>query len=317
MCIPSLLRAPSLDRIAPASLGRKRICGITRSVAAYPLLATPLASQAQTAPAPMPPAHDIWITLGTMGGPMPRPGRNEPTNLPVRNREAHLVDTGDGAMTEMAANIRVVELDDGAVANCDGFTVRVTSNTHYSFPPGSEEERTFRSLSHCFDLPDRSTLYTGNTGQSAQRDPLTLRYRAPAPECVEALPLGNGRLGAMVFGGTATEQVQLNEDTFFAGSPHTAPGDGRIGHEPLNSPENAHHPGASVAADAALDGQLLRDLFTRTAQAANLLDRDADRAAALLAVRARLPGQRIGEAGQLQEWLENRDMGAQRPYRGL
>lgn len=214
---------------------------VARSAMACLLLAAPLATQAQTAPS----APYAWITLGTMGGPMPRPGRNEPANLLVRKGEAHLVDTGDGAMTEMAdagvdypelrtiwishihfdhlgglfavlglrlqsravgpltiygppgmkeivngliaamrpsarsgfgipgevpidpaANIRVVELGDGAVVKLDGFTVRVASNTHYSFPPGSEEERTFRSLSYRFDLPGRSILYTGDTGPS-------------------------------------------------------------------------------------------------------------------------------------------------------
>jgi len=48
---------------------------------------------------------------------------------------------------------------------------------------------------------------------------LTLWYRAPAHEWVEALPVGNGRLGAMVFGGTAREQIQLNEDTIWSGGP--------------------------------------------------------------------------------------------------
>ena len=50
--------------------------------------------------------------------------------------------------------------------------------------------------------------------------PLKLWYRAPAEEWVQALPLGNGRLGAMVFGGIALERLQLNEDTFFSGGPY-------------------------------------------------------------------------------------------------
>src|SRR5882724_8500377 len=48
---------------------------------------------------------------------------------------------------------------------------------------------------------------------------LELWYRQPAKEWVEALPVGNGRLGAMVFGGVATEAIQLNEDTVWAGPP--------------------------------------------------------------------------------------------------
>ena len=62
-------------------------------------------------------------------------------------------------------------------------------------------------------------------------DPLqTLWYRQPARDWNEALPLGNGRLGAMVFGGVEEELLQLNEDTFWSGRPHnyavdTAPAD--------------------------------------------------------------------------------------------
>jgi alpha-L-fucosidase 2 len=49
---------------------------------------------------------------------------------------------------------------------------------------------------------------------------LSLWYRQPAAEWVQALPVGNGRIGAMVFGGLALERLQLNEDTFFAGGPY-------------------------------------------------------------------------------------------------
>ncbi len=49
---------------------------------------------------------------------------------------------------------------------------------------------------------------------------LDLWYRQPAKEWTEALPIGNGRLGAMVFGGVARERLQLNESTFWAGGPY-------------------------------------------------------------------------------------------------
>ncbi|HYG06712.1 MAG TPA: glycoside hydrolase family 95 protein [Stenotrophomonas sp.] len=51
---------------------------------------------------------------------------------------------------------------------------------------------------------------------------LVLWYRRPATEWVEALPVGNGRLGAMVWGGLAHERLQLNEDTLYAGGPYDA-----------------------------------------------------------------------------------------------
>ncbi len=44
-----------------------------------------------------------------------------------------------------------------------------------------------------------------------------LWYRSPAERWEEALPIGNGRLGAMVFGGVADERLQLNEDTLWDG----------------------------------------------------------------------------------------------------
>lgn len=46
-----------------------------------------------------------------------------------------------------------------------------------------------------------------------------LWYTSPAEKWVEALPLGNGRIGAMVFGGIREEKLQLNEDTLWSGYP--------------------------------------------------------------------------------------------------
>jgi alpha-L-fucosidase 2 len=54
----------------------------------------------------------------------------------------------------------------------------------------------------------------------AKLDPIKLWYDKPATAWVEALPIGNGRLGAMVFGDVARETIQLNEDTVWAGSPY-------------------------------------------------------------------------------------------------
>ena len=48
---------------------------------------------------------------------------------------------------------------------------------------------------------------------------LVLWYRQPAADWNEALPVGNGRLGAMVFGGVARERIQLNESSVWEGSP--------------------------------------------------------------------------------------------------
>ena len=48
---------------------------------------------------------------------------------------------------------------------------------------------------------------------------LTLWYQKPAEEWTDALPVGNGRLGAMVFGGVEEERIQLNEETLWDGAP--------------------------------------------------------------------------------------------------
>lgn len=47
-----------------------------------------------------------------------------------------------------------------------------------------------------------------------------LWYDRPAAEWTEALPVGNGRIGAMVFGGVGSERLQLNEDTLWSGAPY-------------------------------------------------------------------------------------------------
>src|ERR1700732_1343282 len=48
---------------------------------------------------------------------------------------------------------------------------------------------------------------------------LTLHYHKPASEWTEALPIGNGRLGAMIFGGVNEDLIQLNEATLWSGGP--------------------------------------------------------------------------------------------------
>ena len=59
-----------------------------------------------------------------------------------------------------------------------------------------------------------------------------LWYDKPAEEWTEALPIGNGRLGAMVFGGTANDRIQFNEDTLWAGGPRDYSHPGAAEHLP-------------------------------------------------------------------------------------
>jgi len=64
--------------------------------------------------------------------------------------------------------------------------------------------------------------FTGEfTGEAqAPEEPLSLWYRRPAKVWTEALAIGSGRLGAMVFGGINRERLQLNEDTLWGGGPY-------------------------------------------------------------------------------------------------
>jgi alpha-L-fucosidase 2 len=72
-----------------------------------------------------------------------------------------------------------------------------------------------------------SAAVTGATRRTVLASPpsnaptgdLVLWYRQPADKWVDALPIGNGRLGAMIFGGVQTERLQLNEDTLWSGPP--------------------------------------------------------------------------------------------------
>jgi len=53
-------------------------------------------------------------------------------------------------------------------------------------------------------------------------DPSTLLwYTSPAAVWEDALPVGNGRLGAMVFGKSGEEKIQLNDDTYWTGGPYS------------------------------------------------------------------------------------------------
>ena len=53
-----------------------------------------------------------------------------------------------------------------------------------------------------------------------RHDDLVLSWPAPAGEWVEAAPVGNGRLGAMVFGGPGRTRLQVNDSTVWSGTPH-------------------------------------------------------------------------------------------------
>lgn len=65
-----------------------------------------------------------------------------------------------------------------------------------------------------------ASMLLGSFSYYANASDQKLWFDKPATQWEEALPLGNGRLGAMVYGGVAEENIQLNENTFWAGGPH-------------------------------------------------------------------------------------------------
>ncbi len=67
-------------------------------------------------------------------------------------------------------------------------------------------------------MPTPTINISGAT--AAPPEPLSLWYRQPAKQWVEALAIGNGRLGGMVFGGVGEERIGLNEDTFWSCQPY-------------------------------------------------------------------------------------------------
>ncbi|ROT29458.1 glycoside hydrolase N-terminal domain-containing protein [Micromonospora sp. HM5-17] len=70
-----------------------------------------------------------------------------------------------------------------------------------------------------------SAAHRGGPDAATARDPLTLWYDEPATDWeTQALPIGNGALGGMIFGRVATETVQFNEKTLWTGGPGSAAG---------------------------------------------------------------------------------------------
>ncbi len=81
------------------------------------------------------------------------------------------------------------------------------------------QSQPYRSSALPYQLKDSAVEFSGSAPAPAQA--LSLWYRRPAQEWLQALPVGNGRLGAMVFGGINREILQLNEDTLWAGGPYS------------------------------------------------------------------------------------------------
>jgi alpha-L-fucosidase 2 len=107
------------------------------------------------------------------------------------------------------------------------YTCRVIRNSSF----------TFYLLTFCLITVGCAIGYAGQAGtnshDTAKWRNLKLWYRQPAQQWTEALPVGNGRLGAMVFGGTEHEQLQFNDDTLWTGEPHEYQHAGAVKYLPI------------------------------------------------------------------------------------
>src|ERR1039458_5453974 len=83
-----------------------------------------------------------------------------------------------------------------------------------------------RSLTSCPTMSMKKltvgalAMLAAGAGAFAQQSPLTLWYNQPAVLWTDALPVGNGQMGAMIFGGAAHERIQFNQHTVWTGEPH-------------------------------------------------------------------------------------------------
>jgi alpha-L-fucosidase 2 len=110
------------------------------------------------------------------------------------------------------------------MARGDGIPAEVPAAVATTDGTVQEQRMSNKTLQVIFACAFTCTLNISLGGQSAEPNNRVaperanvLWYRQPAASWNEALPVGNGRLGAMVFGGTASERIQLNDDTIWAG----------------------------------------------------------------------------------------------------
>jgi ribonuclease BN (tRNA processing enzyme) len=105
-------------------------------------------------------------------------------------------------------SVNVVEITDGQSVSINGIKVTAAANSHYSFASGSAEAARFQSLAYRFDLPDRSIVYTGDTGPS----PAVERLAKDADLLVTEIAGVDGAIAAMKRANPTISAAQL--DTF-------------------------------------------------------------------------------------------------------
>jgi len=84
-----------------------------------------------------------------------------------------LINAAYGGQVKSPFNImKIIEVTDGSKFTVGDVSVTAVTNTHYSFSSGSENAARFQSLSYRFDMPDRSIVFTGDTGPSKKVEKL-------------------------------------------------------------------------------------------------------------------------------------------------
>ncbi len=100
---------------------------------------------------------------------------------------------------------------------------------------------------------------TSSSAQEGTRPDLKLLYHRPAAAWIEAVPVGNGRLGAMVFGGTHTEKLTLNEATVWTGGPYDP--NQPAGHQALSEIRKLVFAGQLAQAEALFERSMMAKVW--------------------------------------------------------
>src|ERR1017187_2930584 len=104
----------------------------------------------------------------------------------------------------------------GRLSTCGGLVTRLQSAGNH--PP--------RSLTSCPTMSMKKltvvalAILLAAAAAAAQQSPLTLWDNQPSVLWTDPRPVGNGQMGAMIFGGAAHERIQFNQHTVWTGEPH-------------------------------------------------------------------------------------------------
>jgi alpha-L-fucosidase 2 len=157
---------------------------------------------------------------------------------PARLVSAHVAYAGAVKRLAAAKNVPLVDLHASSLAFCEALGPERTAAFNFPDAAGKndtthlESEGSVAFARLVVDELRKVVPTLAPVLRSEPISPLTLWYQQPAAHWVEALPVGNGRLGAMVFGGPAQERIQFNEDTIWTGEPREYQHEGAVKYLP-------------------------------------------------------------------------------------